>query len=398
MKLFMNELPKPQVFLAYSKRAASLVKNFKDAAEKQNQNYDFIDWDDDPLDFDSEIFDKLIRYCKKCDFVLVFLTSDEAEELSNPSRLGDFTPRDNCIFELGLFCGVLGLDLKRCFILSSFSVEAFDRNFSDLKGKLIHSFKKETAEEDFKNISKKINAAIESLSYYDGCRPNDFRIYRSEMLMAMETVKNGEKNRLARLRKDERVIVDSDYPLEFTEKFGERYARQVIANIMKNGIEYWYFFTAEEGYIKNYINGIDFMLTAMDEMVGRSEREQNKAYETLRNSLKIYFRNDLAILEYCIHNARERGGESDCYLKYYGNDASAVENENFFYIQLFKGDKVKNMTDRYKKVLRQNKDGSRSIFPNLDDPAIEFAFKDELQYQLSRKFSKETLQKLGVTV
>src|SRR5688572_25110247 len=72
----------------------------------------------------------LLNECKDCDFAVVLLTEDD---LTLKKEVEQLQPRDNCIFEAGLFTGALSLDPRRVFLLSSLK-KASDSLPSDLAG------------------------------------------------------------------------------------------------------------------------------------------------------------------------------------------------------------------------------------------------------------------------
>jgi predicted nucleotide-binding protein len=82
------------------------------------------------------IIDGLVDHCRggsevaTTDFFAVFLTADDLRTRAG-SNEPQHVPRDNCIFELGLFFAGMGFEKHRCFVLSSVPSTALP---SDLNG------------------------------------------------------------------------------------------------------------------------------------------------------------------------------------------------------------------------------------------------------------------------
>ena len=127
----MNE--RVQVFIACSGRA----KNEAQYLDNRLSDIFFQDitikptvwWD--RKGSNSVIIEHLIKQTKECDFAVILLTKDDITFKENKSGKQDTVPRDNCVFEAGLFTGALGPDFQRCFLLSSVEQTALP---SDLQG------------------------------------------------------------------------------------------------------------------------------------------------------------------------------------------------------------------------------------------------------------------------
>ena len=88
-------------------------------------------WGPDTLPPSEDILDSLITNAKNSDFLVVLLAEDDVAQKKDQTVS---VPRDNAIFELGLFMGALGLQPGRCFMVSSVAKGALP---SDLIGRTL---------------------------------------------------------------------------------------------------------------------------------------------------------------------------------------------------------------------------------------------------------------------
>lgn len=107
------------IFIASSVAAKKEAQHVADELGKYEMSDDVkinpICWWDDAKY--SHILTNLIRQTNDCDFAAILLTADDLIiKDATKTALG---PRDNCIFEAGLFAGALGPDFERCFLLVS---------------------------------------------------------------------------------------------------------------------------------------------------------------------------------------------------------------------------------------------------------------------------------------
>src|SRR5205085_9010949 len=73
-------------------------------------------WETSTFSPGENTLDALITKSGSVDFAIVLLTPDDLAEKGGYEQL---IPRDNCIYEAGLFTGSLGPDPKRCFLLTA---------------------------------------------------------------------------------------------------------------------------------------------------------------------------------------------------------------------------------------------------------------------------------------
>lgn len=111
-------MPQPKtIFIASSSNAKPLARalatylagEFRLAKEKA----DIREWyDNEILKLGRNLLDELVRQTEECGFALILLTRDDFG--AKKGKAIDI-PRDNTVFELGLFTGELGSD--RCFMV-----------------------------------------------------------------------------------------------------------------------------------------------------------------------------------------------------------------------------------------------------------------------------------------
>jgi hypothetical protein len=226
-------------------------------------------------------------------------------------------PRDNCVFEAGLFTGGLSLETERTFLLTSVE-KPLDVLPSDLAG-LGHTQIKEPggeAEEAAVNMdidlaAKKIVAQMKELGRHKrGMVP----------YVAGFDVMNNERPETenGRLVPFSRIVVQNKQPLEVLDP---GFAQRVQKNI-NNEIRYRYFFHADPGstsMIASLIwtlgsSGID---GTVPEKIQRIKKKPDVVLENLDgifNHLTIQFLPEPPTFELCVHNS-ESDENAVCYVR-----------------------------------------------------------------------------------
>lgn len=116
----------PRIFIASSSEQIQVAKDIATILLQETPEWQVKPWDE-VFDFSKAYVESLERELNCADFAVVVLTGDDWAKIRGKSAI---LPRDNVIFELGLFIGRLGRD--RCF----FFVEGGPRTrlASDLEG------------------------------------------------------------------------------------------------------------------------------------------------------------------------------------------------------------------------------------------------------------------------
>jgi hypothetical protein len=249
------------------------------------------------------ILTMLKEAAREYDFAVIILTNDDVMV----GKAGE-TPkaRDNCVFEAGLFMGVIGQE--RCFLLSS--VE--ERNLpSDLGGIIYLPFTEPLNLTDpnacmtqTATAATRIGSAVWTLG------PIKNRPLSAEKLLEREKA-TGEGGDLFM----DQVVVASVQPLDV----GYEAARQIRNNIYNGNIQYIYFFQGDDNGAKKTCQLLQMLLLA-DILKTQEEANnwQNRLAKVKSNQaeisrdlekictygmIKIYFLPEAPALQYVIHNA-----------------------------------------------------------------------------------------------
>lgn len=293
---------KSKVFIASSRAALELARQLR--AQLDPNTCEGKLWTEVSQQAASKsILTMLQEAAKEYDFAVVILTNDDVM-LGNAGEISK--ARDNCVFEAGLFMGVIGQE--RCFLLSS--VEA--RNLpSDLGGIIYLPFTEphnladpnacmtETA-----TAATRIGTAVWRLG------PIKNRPLSAEELLEREK-STGEGGDLFM----DQVVVASVQPLDV----GYEAARQVRNNIDKGNIQYVYFFQGDDNGAKKTCQLLQMLLLAnilknqaeANDWQGRLAKVKSNQSEIksgleqicTNGMIKIYFLPEAPALQYVIHNA-----------------------------------------------------------------------------------------------
>lgn len=109
-KLVPAKNSEPHIFIGSTVEALSVARAIQSCLH--HDDFKTRIWTDGVFRASSTAIDDLLKEARKSDFAILVLT---AEDVSISREIEKKAPRDNCIFELGLFMGVLGKD--RTFIL-----------------------------------------------------------------------------------------------------------------------------------------------------------------------------------------------------------------------------------------------------------------------------------------
>lgn len=102
---------KPKIFIVSSSEGLDIANNLQVALQDLKFCHSEV-WNQDNASIGRILLNKLIENARTFDFAVVVFTPDD---FTNVRRKNFFAPRDNVLFELGLFMGTLGE--KRVFIV-----------------------------------------------------------------------------------------------------------------------------------------------------------------------------------------------------------------------------------------------------------------------------------------
>lgn len=306
-----------KIFIASSGRASllaeSLQSQLESAASRANMSLSVVAWfRDGAFPPGEDTLTSLFAHCggsanvRPSDFCAVLLTKDD--ELTKKDDKSQ-APRDNCIFELGLFIGALGLDPKRCFMISSVGEQSLP---SDLKGRTLIKFVEPDDLHDPQQCASAMEAAavlirnrIQSCGKYAA---PELKPTSLDDLMASETPLNNGGG----LSEASEVVVGIEH--SFTAEC--RWAWQVVENL-KASIVYTYFVSNLEpsSDIARLIHALAVGSSRGKEATGERDDDlilQN--LELLRNGLRINLSPGQVSCAFRIHNALVLD-EAICYLR-----------------------------------------------------------------------------------
>ncbi|MGC2112845.1 MAG: TIR domain-containing protein [Candidatus Korobacteraceae bacterium] len=311
-----------KVFIASSKEAMPVSLAIKDRLHKRlkelGQDARFTLWTDSFTPSEGTL-KTIVDHACASDFAIILLTEDDPlEKRGTPFK----APRDNTIFELGLFIGALGRDPKRSFMVCGADKNALP---TDLAGCTLIPIKGKDPK--VYECSESVDEAVASVS--DAIQNMD--CYRHPSLCTIEKQELADKERakldggdLLIQREGVAVVVNSIEPVE---QFDPEFSKTVLKN-MQSGARYEYFYGDFEKNISptsNLVLGIaaaGLMQPDMEtkELFARMLENLGKVRDNLdlmRENLSIHFRKRPP-LQFCVHNATTEG-RARCYLRYEEN-------------------------------------------------------------------------------
>jgi hypothetical protein len=254
----------------------------------------------------------LIDECKICDFAAIFLTEDDVTLKKGIEQL---QPRDNCIFEAGLFTGALSLEPKRVFLLTSVR-KAADALPSDLASIVYVPIKVSGSKSEIDgSIDTAAGKIIEAMLREGPHHRGQIPYIPEQELMSFERLEADA----GRLIPASRIFVHTGQPMEaFDPAFAERVQRNI-----RNAIRYRYFFHADRLSVSMIAQLIWTLGVAGVE--GEDVAEKNSKIEknpelvlgnlkSIYRNLNVYFLSEQPHFELCIHNS-EVMDKAVCYLR-----------------------------------------------------------------------------------
>jgi predicted nucleotide-binding protein len=315
-----------RIFIASSTPAQYLAQNLRDAINKRvdemgrDPSKEKIEiqpvlwWEEFQLG-DSTL-GGLIDECKKCDFAAILLTEDD---VTLKKGLAQLQPRDNCIFEAGLFTGGLSMDSGRVFLLTSVK-KTPETLPSDLLGIVYVEIKvpegdKVSVGDSDKSIDTAARKIIDGMLKKGRHHRGEIPYIPEQELMSFERL----EAEAGQLVEGSRIFVHTGQPMEaLNPGFAERVQRNI-----KNAIRYRYFFYADENAVAMIARliwtlgaaGVEGP-TVFDKKM-KIRQNPNLVLDNLKSiyrQLNVHFLREEPQFELCIHNS-EVTQKAVCYLR-----------------------------------------------------------------------------------
>ncbi len=325
------------IFLASSTFGKPLAAEIKKRIVKKNPAITCNCWWD-VIPPSENTLPAILGQCKTSDFFIAILTADDLIIKNNEK---DSIPRDNCIFEIGLFMGALGAEPYRCFLLThDIKKEALPSDIRDLNQLSLDGPNPSKVSAwlttNFNNVNRsetlgaaldsstnnlfddKVNTILEKIKelkpYYKLTQDKRLPTISKKDLLNLEK----SKSEHGILQPPSKVLVMSRNPIEAKDK---EFADQVMKNMMGQ-IQYDYFFQADKDQIETYANLVHHLLTYLVDGEGVSEKLRNMGdfsvqvnanLDNIKRQLRIYFLPYSPGIQFCIHNANDPDN-AECYL------------------------------------------------------------------------------------
>jgi hypothetical protein len=304
-------MQKKTIFIASSTPAIPLAEDIAQYIERRlKSGVQIKRWWKKQFRLGKTLFDSLAKHTTECDFAIVLLTKDDYAEKKGRKLV---SPRDNTIFELGLFAGELGIE--RCFMVCNTKAIALPSDVEGvLRSDISPNLNLKRAGDRTKAVEKvgpEIMDALEVSKCFD--HPRLPLISRVQLGELEKPTPNGTLKLEASTTA---VIVNSLQPVEQNDP---PFCLSVQANLKSNAQYEYYFgdFGQNVSRTVTLIVKIAAAGPALQQLPLPERLEAIKAnLECMRDNLSIHFRKRPP-LQFCVHNATS-GEDAVCYLRCHG--------------------------------------------------------------------------------
>ena len=320
----MNNGKIKKLFVASSSSRKALVEAFKRELLAQAATFEvgleIQPWYHDVAKPGSDILTALTNHCRgsrddqidASDFFAALLTDDDFQREGN-GEIGQIepSPRDNVNFELGLFLGGLGFDLRRCFMLCADVPKT--ALLSDLEGKTYIKLDKPrgNAPSDYDDAVQ--SAAAEVIRQIYDIKPHTAG--GRESITARELLDREWPENRGWLLANSEVLVNRSQPMEVSTT---DIAAQVDRNI-RDGVTYRYFFHMPD--FPTIVRLLHYVVTANPDSNGKPTKKplsraalEEHLNERIAPNFSINLLPKQGSLDFCVHNANYYNG-STCYVR-----------------------------------------------------------------------------------
>ncbi len=296
---------KSKIFIASSDTAFCIAEKLRD--ELATEYCEAYLWKDAiRADAGQTRIEALERLAKKYDFAVIIFTK---ADMIVKQPLADLSGRDNCVFEAGLFMGVVGRN--RCFFLSS--VEKGDLP-SDLEGILFFKFSepgnltdRDSCKRAIQSVSSDIKDTVQQ------AQEKNMRMGVATRPLSLDELLDREQLDPKGELLEDQVVVASLQPLVIKYESASR-----LWNNLNSNISYVYFFQASYDTADKIPQLLQLLLLAgiakANEATSFQQRRElvklnrENIMDALKdictgNKLNVYFLQERVDIEYCIHNA-----------------------------------------------------------------------------------------------
>jgi hypothetical protein len=293
-----DRMRKPHIFIASSGRAIPVAHRLQKLLKESTRFDQVWLWSEGAGDWLGQTITQILQdNAIKCDFAAVVLTGDDFRRKDGSECL---VPRDNCIFEAGLFIGALGVSFERCFLICSVDQAALP---SDLHAPQRLFFTEPNPPTDdacdlvVKPLIDKILDKVEAKGIFN--RPEVPFITEAELMDLECNLSQGA------------VVVSTVQPTEKIPNF----AKRIMLN-MKNDVDYFYFLRVAPEATKPIVTMVQ-MLSLVDlrrddgsfapeetlELMKSNRDGFERNLNTLQAHLSIHFLPSEVPTAFCVHNA-----------------------------------------------------------------------------------------------
>ncbi len=305
-----------KIFIVSSGRSKALAQRVCFHLTQQFKGVKGFDcdvWCSDTFQPGDYTLQRLVETCGSSDFAVILLTKDDQTNKKNTQVLA---PRDNCIFELGLFLGGLMFQHTRCIILSSVAPCALP---TDIDGITVIPFNEppDTENAPLQELDEAVKNTVPVIA-------NSVQAYGPLLRLEIspKTLLQMEKLDVYRgcLKPSSTVTVKAASPLEISDDVD--FADQVQRNL-EGFVKYRYFFQYVQwdlGAVASLVQvlaaaGIPGQHPLERKMKMRDCKDQVlKNLDNMRQRISIDLFPKMVPLEFCIHNATSPM-YAGCYLR-----------------------------------------------------------------------------------
>ena len=314
-----------RVFIANSTGALPLAKALHSVLDKTQSEIDWkvTAWWEKSRGLGRPVLTMLREECMQAHLAVTLLTGDDLK-LTRGETVE--VPRDNCIFEAGLFMGALGLESERSVLVSSVEENAVP---GDLRGIKYISMPEATPEQllDQEWCETQMLAVAATLADHaqralkkPPMRPVLPVLTADELFEREKTTTDGGDLILGNTHS---VVINTIQPAEESSIIR---ARQVVEN-MNAGVTYLYFFRADAVHVPKVIGLLESLVIARLTKRNSATPDERRAIlrqhwaklpealKAIQERLYVHFLPDnSAPLLFCVHNAGNFG-RAKCYLR-----------------------------------------------------------------------------------